>query len=58
MRKAGSTNIAFDVFNNLLMAVVVMLTFYPFVYMVMLSLSSENTYAKALFYPEGLSMDA
>ncbi|RED76919.1 MULTISPECIES: carbohydrate ABC transporter permease [Cohnella] len=58
MRKAGSTNIAFDVFNYLLMAVVVMLTFYPFVYMVMLSLSSENTYAKALFYPEGLSMDA
>lgn len=48
----------FNVLNYLLMLIVVIATFYPFLYMILLSFSSENTFAKILVLPLGFSFKA
>jgi len=46
----------FNIFNFLIMLIVVIITFYPFIYIVMLSMSSGDVYGKLLFAPVGFTL--
>ncbi|TBL69098.1 carbohydrate ABC transporter permease [Paenibacillus thalictri] len=58
LQKSGMSDAVFNLVNFLIMLTVVIATFYPFVYMILLSLSSGNTYAKILLVPLGFSFKA
>jgi putative aldouronate transport system permease protein len=55
-RYTSGWDILFHSVNGLIMVGVVMVTFFPFYYMVMLSLSSGDTYAKVLILPSKFSI--
>ena len=57
-KKMDIGEIVFKVVSTLLVVFVLVLTVYPFIYMVMLSLSSGGTYGKLLLWPSNFSTTA
>jgi putative aldouronate transport system permease protein len=58
LKKATVKDVFFNIFNTMIMSIIAIVTFYPFIYILMFSLSSRNTFAKILIYPEGFSIGA
>ena len=57
-KKIEIGEIVFHVVSTVLIIAVLIMTVYPFIYMVMLSLSSGGTYGKALLWPSNFSLTA
>ncbi len=57
-RKIDAGEIVFRIITVILIGLVLIMTVYPFIYMVMLSLSSGGTYGKLLLWPSNFSLTA
>jgi len=56
--KYSPGDVAFNLINYTICLVVIIVTFYPFYYMAMLSVSTGDTYAKLLVWPHNFSIRA
>lgn len=58
LERLRPANVFFRICNTIIMLIVAVVTIYPFIYMLMLSLSSGSTYAKLLIWPIGITSKA
>ena len=54
-KKSSASDFIFNALNAMVMLIVCIATFYPFIYMIMLSLSGGDTYGRIMLWPHGFT---